>query len=310
MRDAIVFKDLRVVFPTALGLVRAVDGIDLALAPGRVIALVGESGCGKSVLGQAILGLLPSYARVSGFIEYGEQDLLSLSPEAIRALRGREISWIAQDPANSLNPVRKIGPQIIESFHGKRRDRGRNVAEMNRLLGALGFEDPERVARSYPFELSGGMLQRAVSAMGLANRPRWIIADEPTKGLDAALRFQTRELLERIVTQGAKGMLVISHDLDLVASFAREIVVMYGGEVMETGPDALRRPMHPYTQAFIAALPRNGMHPMPGAPREPGEEVPGCKFASRCPFREAQCACRRPPTIAMQAGYVRCFRYA
>ena len=289
--------------------VRAVDHVSTAFKYGEITGIIGESGCGKSVLGMAILGLLPPYAQIEGEIIYQNQDLIKLNDRQIRKIRGRKIGWIPQNPSESLNPVIKIKSQIKESLRLNKERFSKKEHLGISLLESFGFHDPQRVAVYYPFELSGGMKQRVTSAMGIACSPQWVIADEPTKGLDKALREQTYSTLLSIKEQGVKGMIIITHDIVLAKELCDQVAVMYSGQILEKGPQVIGKPLHPYTKALIASLPENGMNPMPGSAPTPSENFIGCKFAPRCQFWMERCIKESPQAFYKDGGMVRCFLY-
>lgn len=339
MDEHIRIEDAVVYFPVKDGTVKAVDHVTATFLAGEITGLIGESGCGKSVLGMAILGLLPEYARVEGGIWLEGRNLLAQKPGQMRRLRGRKLGLIPQNPADSFNPVRRIKGQIREGLQvgadrqkkGARRaaaaeaeSEGMDNAERlasgpvggktspEGLLEEFGFTqaDAARVARSYPFELSGGMLQRAAAAMGTASLPEWILADEPSKGLDESLRRQLYQTLLLVKERGAKGMVIITHDLELAGTLCDSLAVMYSGEIVEMGKNILTDPKHPYTRGLLASLPQNGMRPMKGSAPAPGEHLTGCKFAARCPHAAARCFAKKPESYPLSDRTVRCFLYA
>lgn len=307
---AIRVRDLCVYFNLRNGSVKAVDHITATFEEGRITGIIGESGCGKSVLGMSILGLLPDYASVRGSILFENEELIGMAPRRLREIRGRAIGLIPQNPADSLNPVRRMGGQISESFHRKFRDGAQRRGAVSSLLTAFGFTDCERIARSYPFELSGGMQQRAAAAVGVAGRPRWMVIDEPTKGLDRPLREQMYGNLDRIHNRGKVGMIVITHDLVLAGELCHETAVMYSGEIIEKGCSVVTAPLHPYTQGLIGSLPEHGMKPMTGIAPAPWEQIRGCKFADRCESCCPRCREEKPPEYDVKGSMVRCFLYA
>lgn len=312
MSDSIELKDLTVHFQVTDGLVRAVDHVSFVFPSGKITGIIGESGCGKSVMGSAILGLLPGYAKVSGQIEYNGRDLLALSAGAMRRLRGRTLGLIPQNPAGSLNPSRKILGQITEAAALTGADKREQKQAARELLLQFGFQAGElaRVEKSYPFQLSGGMQQRVAAAMGVASRPRWMIADEPSKGLDMALRAQMYEALQTIREEYVDSMLIITHDLVLARKLCDTVAVMYSGQIVEEGPDVLSDPRHPYTVGLLQSLPENGFRPMKGIAPAPSQQFTGCKFAPRCPYASAACSQAMPEFSPAGTGRVRCLRYA
>lgn len=281
---------------------------------GTVTGLIGESGSGKSVLGLSILRLLPAGARVEGTCFYKGRDLFSMSEREIKNVRGREIALIPQNPTESLNPVRTVGRQLAEqgSFW-KKGEKEQIRRRRDELLERFGFQDPDKINRSYSFELSGGMNQRVISALGLMNRPEWVIADEPTKGLDAILRRQVYGALKDMGESEARGMIVITHDIALAGALCRRLMVLYKGCVLEQGEtkQILEEPLHPYTKGLMDSLPEKGMHPIRRADKEKERCLSGCRFYPRCPWGEEPCKEKLPPETELSVGRkVRCFRYA
>lgn len=295
-------RDLRVHFGAPSRPVRAVDGISLALARGEAAALVGESGSGKSVTALALARLVPSPpARyVSGEVLYRGRDVLRMSSRDVRGLRGREIAYVFQEPAGSLNPVVRLGPQIGEVLQRHRPGVERR-REIRRLLELVGLEDAARVADAYPHELSGGMQQRAMIAMALAGEPKLLVADEPTTALDVTVQAQIVDLLVRLRHELGMALLLITHNLGLVARTAGRVHVVYAGQVVESGraEDILTTPRHPYTQALLRAVPRleGGSGRLEGIAGSvpPAHAWPsGCRFHPRCPARQQRCVEEQP----------------
>ncbi len=298
-------RDLRVEFDTHGGSVQAVRGVDLAVARGRTLAVVGESGCGKSVTMQAVMGLIP---RPPGRITGGEawfegRDLLKLSETEMNALRGARIGMIFQDPMTSLNPTLRIGEQIAESLclH-----RGMSAAqawsEAVRLLDRTRIPEAAARARQYPFEFSGGMLQRVMIAISLACQPALLIADEPTTALDVTIQNQVLALMREIQQEQGMALILITHDLGVVARMADDVAVMYAGQVVESGPvvDIFERPAHPYTLGLRRALPSRQQHrgerltAIPGSPPDLFAPPAGCGYAARCPQAMRVCESHAP----------------
>jgi oligopeptide/dipeptide ABC transporter ATP-binding protein len=312
-------RDLHTHFFTEEGVVRAVDGISFDVRAGETLAVVGESGSGKSVTSLSILRLIPSPPGriVSGSIRFRGRDLLQLSPEAMRRIRGREISMIFQEPMTSLNPVYSCGEQIMEALMlHERLPRGAARARAIDLLRTVGIPSPEQRVDEYPHQMSGGMRQRVMIAMALACKPAILIADEPTTALDVTIQAQILELLKRL--QGELGMAVvlITHDLGVVAETADRVVVMYAGQVVEScdARALFRRTLHPYTAGLLRSLPRIGtrepLRVIPGSVPNPIAFPPGCRFAPRCPVVEPRCGAPVPLT-ELEAGHlVRCVRAA
>ncbi len=287
--------------------VHAVDGVSVEFPGGSVTGLIGESGCGKSVLGLALMGLLPPYAGVEGTITMDNQ---CLTAQHARTCLGTQIGLIPQNPSESLNPARTIAAHLREAMIPLKISRKEAQEKSVKLLQAFGFSNPGRILKAYPHELSGGMQQRVLCAIGSACSPRWILADEPTKGLDRDLRSQVQDTLLSLKEQGVESMIVITHDLPLARGLCHQVAVMYGGQILEMGRDLLEHPFHPYTRAFLNALPENGFQPMDGIAPRAGEHLCGCPFAPRCAYAEARCHRERPGCYVPAPGrMVRCFRY-
>lgn len=310
----IQLRDLSVVFRTdrcAVGVIRRVSTV---FKSGCITGIIGESGSGKSVLGMAILRLLPDNAEISGSCRYGQTELLALTESDLCGIRGRKIGLIPQNPDASMNPVLKIGRQLTEGLlHHRMAPRRAAENRAAALLRDLGFEQPQPVLRRYPFQMSGGMNQRTVTAMGLSCNPGWLIADEPTKGLDPVARKQVLERLKRIWAERRCGLIVISHDLLLVRRLCESVRVMYDGEIIEQGDCRmiLEHPLHPYTRGLIRALPSNGMRPIPGAPKTGRDAVSSCVYFARCPERRPDCERSDMRDFERKDGRrVRCFLYA
>ncbi len=309
---------LRTEFRTRRGPVAAVDGLDLELPAGETFGLVGESGCGKSVTALSILRLLPRPAgRVAaGSIRFEGEDLLALPEAAMRRIRGNRISMIFQEPMTSLNPVLPVGFQIEEVLRKHRGLSAREArAEAGGLLARVGMPDPQSRLDDYPHQLSGGMRQRAMIAIALACRPALMIADEPTTALDVTIQAQILELISRLQAEFGMSVLLITHDLGVVAETCREAAVMYAGRIVERAAVArlYARPAHPYTVGLFRSLPRavgrgGKLTPIPGTVPHPAELPPGCAFQERCFQRHA--ACREdPPWAEVATGhFARCWK--
>jgi peptide/nickel transport system ATP-binding protein len=289
--------------PTPRGALRAVDQVDLALAPGRTLGIVGESGCGKTMLSRAILQLLPKRAKLGGRVMFAGRDLVTLSPEALRRLRGPELAVVFQDPMTSLNPVLTIGTQLVETLQAHL---GMDAAMATRrgieLLAAVGIPAPEQRMRQYPHQLSGGMRQRVAIAIALSCEPKLLIADEPTTALDVTIQAQILDLLAREQRRRHMAMILITHDLGIVAGRTDEVAVMYAGRVVERAPTArlFAHMRMPYTEALLAAIPKLDSPPhaalpaIAGRPPDPTRPLPGCSFAPRCRYADKLCQSTKP----------------
>jgi|WetSurMetagenome_2_1015567.scaffolds.fasta_scaffold00506_9 peptide/nickel transport system ATP-binding protein len=300
---------LRAHFPTQDGLVKAVDEVSLQIGKNERVGLIGETGCGKTVLGMSIIRLLLPTTRITGRIIYQGRDLLSLSEEEMRHLRGGEIAMIFQNPTTSLNPVLKIGDQIAEVIRLHRGlDKEEAKAEAVQMLDAAMIPEPLKRADQYPHELSGGMKERVMIAMGLAGQPFFVIADEPTKGLDALTKAEIIKLIRDMTAD--RSMLMITHDLNAAGEACNRIAVMYAGELLEVAPaqTILSDPGHPYTQGFVSSLPSLGLHPIPGSSPSLIDPPKGCRFHPRCPRAKDICKREHPPMISLgKDACVRCF---
>ncbi len=315
MPDPLLDVDtLRVYFRTRAAPIRAVDGVSFAVGPGETAALVGESGCGKSVTALALARLVaaPGYV-AGGRIRLAGEELLAMSPARLRQARGAEIAYIFQEPAASLNPVFRVGWQIAEALR-LHRPAADARAETRRWLERVGLPDPAGAARAYPHQLSGGMQQRAMIAMALACHPRLLVADEPTTALDVTIQAQILRLLARLQQDLGMAVLLITHNLALVAGVARRVHVMYAGRIVEAGPVAtlLVRPAHPYTRGLLAAVPRLAagrarLAGIPGSVPDPARLPTGCPFHPRCDRAQLRCREQDPAAIPVSEGHtVRC----
>lgn len=313
-------KNLETKFFTDEGVVPAVDGLDLKLHEGETLAIVGESGCGKSVTSMSILRLIPSPpGRVTkGEIVYKGQDLLKLSEKEMRDIRGNEISMIFQEPMTSLNPVFTIGKQIMESlkYHqivSKEKAYDKAV-DMIRLVG---IPTPEKCMGNYPHQLSGGMRQRVMIAMALACNPKILIADEPTTALDVTIQAQILRLMEDLKQKTNTSIIMITHDLGIVAQIAENVMVMYAGQAVEYGDveSIFEKPLHPYTVGLLKSIPKinedvEELYTIKGMVPGPRNLPNGCRFSPRCEYSEKLCETSMPPLIKIGNCNVRCFRYA
>ena len=305
-------RDLHTHFETAAGVARAVDGVSFSMRPGRTLGLVGESGCGKSVTALSILRLVTPPGRiVAGAIHYRGQDLLALSERAMRRVRGKEIAMVFQEPMTSLNPVFTIGSQIAEAVRlHQRLGRAATRARVIEALRLVEMPEPERRAGSYPHELSGGMRQRAMIAMALACEPNLLVADEPTTALDVTIQAQILDLLRGLRERFGMAMLLITHDLGIVAEQADEVAVMYAGRIVEQGSVValFERPLHPYTVALMEAVGRLGgderyLEALPGTVPSLLQLPSGCRFRDRCPRAVDQCASVDPALEEKEPGH-------
>jgi peptide/nickel transport system ATP-binding protein len=294
----LVVEQLSVDLPTPRGRLRAVDEVDLELAAGHTLGIVGESGCGKTMLSRAILQLAPRRARLSGRVLFDGRDLTRLGAEALRRLRGRSIAVVFQDPMTSLNPVLTIGRQISETMREHLAiDASAAARRAVELLAEASIPAPEQRLRQYPHQLSGGMRQRVAIAIALSCEPRLLIADEPTTALDVTIQAQILDLLARERQRRQMAMILITHDLGIVAGRTDEVAVMYAGRIVERAPTArLFKAMRmPYTEALLAAIPKLDAPPhtplpaISGRPPDPTRRLTGCAFAPRCRYRAERC---------------------
>ena len=293
-------EDLRVQFHTDDGVVKAVDGISFALERGRTLGVVGESGSGKSVANMTILGLTrASNAEISGRIIFDGLDLMTLDPEGLQAVRGNQISMIFQDPLSSLHPFYKVGRQLVEAIEVHQEiDRKQASRRAVELLGLVGIPDAERRAGEYPHEFSGGMRQRAMIAMALANDPKLLIADEPTTALDVTTQAQILRLIERLQAEFQMAVIMITHDLGVIADVADDVMVMYAGRVVEAGTrdEIFYDPQHPYTWGLLGSLTRidrprtSRLAQISGQPPSLISPPEGCHFRPRCPHSFDRCS--------------------
>jgi peptide/nickel transport system ATP-binding protein len=298
-------RDLRVSFRTPDGVLEAVRGISFTVDRGGVLGIVGESGSGKSVATQTMVGLTRG-ARVSGEAIFEGRDLLKMSPDELRAIRGRGIAMIFQNPLSSLHPLYRVGWQMVEMIQAHEAVSKRQAyARAVELLGLVGIPRPDRRVDDYPHQFSGGMLQRAMIAMALALHPRLLVADEPTTALDVTVQAQILRLLRRVQGEFGTAIILITHDLGVVAEIADEVVVMYAGQAIEVAPtrELFRAPSHPYTRGLLASLPRvdregDRLIPIPGQPPSAIALPAGCPFRPRCTEVGERCRAETPPLDA------------
>ena len=308
MTALIQLRNLQVAFDG----VPALRGIDLDVQPGEAVGLVGESGCGKSVTWLAALGLLPRHARVTGSVRLEGTELLGAAPATLDKVRGGRVAMIFQDPASSLNPVIPVGRQIEEALSRHCGLSGQAArAEARRLFDEVGIPDPARRLAAYAHEMSGGQNQRVMIAMALAGRPDLLIADEPTTALDATIQAQILDLLRRVQREHGMALVLISHDLGVVADMCDRVGVMYAGRMIEHAPadDIFAAPHHPYTKGLLAALPdmigpRRRLLAIPGGVPHPDAMPPGCAFAPRCGLAGPDCDVAVPPLRTIAANHV------
>ncbi|MGA9161059.1 MAG: ABC transporter ATP-binding protein [Actinomycetota bacterium] len=300
-------RDLRVRFRMLDGMIFAVNGISLHLDRGETLGLVGESGSGKSVTSLALMRLLPPQpaAEVTGAIVFDGRDIAALPEKLMRSMRGRDIAMVFQDPMTSLNPVLRIGEQIEETIRAHREvDAASARTRAAELLRLVGIADPQRQLERYPHEFSGGMRQRVMIAMALALEPKLLIADEPTTALDVTIQAQVLELLKRLTTETGTAVILITHDLGVVARMTRRVAVMYAGKIVESAPTGglFASPRHPYTVGLLHSIPRldgdvGMLRPIEGSPPDLRREPEGCPFAPRCAWRVEACWEQMPELV-------------
>ena len=315
MKERILdIQDLRVSFDTYAGEVQAVRGVSLYVDKGEVLAIVGESGCGKSVTAQTIMKLnpMPPARIVSGQIRLGEHDIVAASDRQMQEIRGRDVAMIFQDPMTCLNPTMQVGRQIVEAIQLHRKLAPAEAKkEAIRRLKQVNIPNPEERAKQYPHEFSGGMRQRAMIAMALSCDPQLLIADEPTTALDVTIQAQIMDLLAELKDQINSAIILITHDLGVVAGAADRVAVMYAGKIVETGTsrDIFYRNVHPYTQALLKSLPspdttkRDRLISIPGTPPDLLDPPAGCGFAARCRHCMRICQEEYPPEIQVGEGH-------
>lgn len=313
-------KNLKTYFYTEEGLTKAVDGLDLQLHEGETLAIVGESGCGKSVTSLSILGLVttPPGKIEAGEILFDGEDLLKKSEKQMRKIRGNKISMIFQEPLTSLNPVFTVGKQIMEALILHRSlDKKAAREEAIRLLKLVGLPNPEKAVDDYPHQLSGGMRQRVMIAMALSCQPKILIADEPTTALDVTIQAQILRLLAELQKKTNTAIILITHDLGIVAQVAQNVVVMYAGEAVEYGDvrSIFAHPLHPYTEGLLKSIPvlgesRERLYSIEGMVPSQKNYPKGCRFAPRCEYATEKCHAEKPELLTAKDGRpVRCWKY-
>ncbi|MGQ3480814.1 MULTISPECIES: ABC transporter ATP-binding protein [Paenibacillus] len=313
MAQLLEVTNLRTEFKTAAGTIRAVDGVDLSVGKGETLGIVGESGCGKSITSLSIMQLLPKgLGKVAaGEVRFNGENMLEFSERKMRSIRGNEMAMIFQEPMTSLNPVFKIGKQIAESaryHHGVSKHKAKDMAV--EMLTKVGIPRPEKVAASYPHELSGGMRQRVMIAMAMVCNPKLLIADEPTTALDVTIQAQILDLMRELQKSEGTSILMITHDLGVVAEMCDRVVIMYAGQVVEeTDVKTLfKDPKHPYTQSLLASLPQlnsdqERLASIPGQVPNPLDMPKGCRFAPRCQFAKEICRAEAPELTEVEPGH-------
>jgi oligopeptide/dipeptide ABC transporter ATP-binding protein len=309
-------RDLRTQLRRGRDVVTAVDGISFDIAPGETVGLVGESGCGKTMTGMSIMRLLPPHGRISsGSVSLAGRELTGLPEREMRQTRGREVAMVFQDPMTSLNPTMTIGKQIVEAVRLHRRVTAARARDRAiEVLGLVGMPQPEQRLDAYPHELSGGMRQRVMIALALACEPKLLIADEPTTALDVTIQAQILELLEELRDRLSMGVLLVTHDLGVIAGRADRVLVMYAGRIVESGStkELFARPRHPYTEALLGAIPRldqerdEELRSIPGLPPDLAHPPAGCRFAPRCEFATDHCRTEDPALTGEPHAYA-CF---
>ena len=320
MNPLLAISDLSVTFSTERGQVQALDGVSLSLNAGETLAVVGESGSGKSVTALSILGLLGDSGSVSdGSIEFDGEDLTKVSGQRLREIRGNQIAFIFQEPMSSLNPVLTIGTQVAEPIwlHHKK-SWSEAFEQAGELLQRVAIPDAVKRLEDYPHQFSGGMRQRVMIAMALACQPKLIIADEPTTALDVTVQAQILSLLKNLTKEANSSLILITHDLGVVARYADKVAVMYGGRVVETAyaSELYKNPQHPYTEGLMASIPKldgdpgSRLYTIEGQPPDLSNLPSGCSFNPRCPHAQDKCTITKPKLSEVAPNHSRaCFRY-
>ncbi|MEG0565157.1 MAG: ABC transporter ATP-binding protein [Hungatella sp.] len=314
MEPIITVKNLKTSFFTGNGEVQAVRGISFQVQKGEILGIVGESGSGKSVTSMSILRLLADTAKIKdGEILFYDEDLTGLSAKAMRKIRGEKISMIFQDPMSSLNPLIPVGKQVAEMIHEHHAERTKEQLkeEVLELFGKVRIPEPEKRYGAYPHEFSGGMRQRVMIAMALANKPELLIADEPTTALDVTIQDQILKQLRKLQKESGTSIMFITHDLGVVAELCERVIVMYGGLIMEeaTIEDIFEHPKHPYTLGLLASIPgitqdkEERLSPIPGTPPDMTNPPLGCPFAPRCTYARKICAQQCPDYVEIEEGH-------
>jgi len=317
-------KDLMTAFDTAQGRIKAVDGVSLKINSGETLGIVGESGCGKTMLALSIMRLIPANGRIiNGEILFSGRDLLKISAEEMRAKRGSQISMIFQEPMTSLNPVFRIGEQIAEAIRLHQHLPAKKAMELSvEQLREVGISDPQKRAQDYPHNLSGGMRQRVMIAMAMSCYPKLLLADEPTTALDVTIQAQILDLISNLKQKNKMTVVLITHDLGVIAQAAEKVAVMYAGKIVESSAveEIFANPLHPYTQGLLESIPARcgqslgrGDHlkTIPGSVPSLYNIAPGCRFYDRCSYADKECAGKEPPLAEIQPGhFVSCWKYS
>jgi len=324
-RPILEVRNLYVNFYTYAGVVKAIDGVSFTICEGEIFCLVGETGCGKSVTSRAITKLVPNPGKIEkGEIIYytpqGKIDLLKLSEEELRKIRGKEIAYIFQDPSSALDPLFTIGYHVAETMveHKTVRNLKEGLQKAIYILKTVLIPDPEKRVKAYPHELSGGLKQRSVIGIGLSNKPRIVIADEPTSNLDVTIQAQILDLLKKLREREGLTVILITHNMGVVAKMCDRVAVMYAGNIVELGPTEriFENPLHPYTKGLLRAVPNplikiERLESIPGTVPNLIYPPPGCRFHPRCPYTMDECKRRKPKLIEIEDGhYVACWLYA
>lgn len=320
MENLLEVRDLKTYFYTDSGIVKAVDGVSFDVKPGKTLGIVGESGCGKSITSMSILKLIERPGKiVEGTIKFDKEDIVPMNDKEIREIRGNDISMIFQEPMTSLNPVFRIEDQIMEAImlhQGLDKKEAKKVAVD--MLSFVGIPRPEQVARDYPHQLSGGMRQRVMIAMALACKPKLLIADEPTTALDVTIQAQILKLMNDLKEKTNTAIMLITHDLGVIAQMADDVIVMYSGKIVESAPveELFKNPQHPYTRGLLASIPsldqdKERLHSIDGVVPNPFHLPKGCYFAPRCEFAKEECLTKMPSvTKTGEDHLVRCFLFS
>ena len=322
MQPLLEIKNLKTVFSTTRGVIKAVDGVSLTVNAGETLGIVGESGCGKTMLALSVMRLIPANGQIAeGHVLFDGQDLLSLTEEEMREKRGRDIAMIFQEPMTSLNPVLRVGEQIAEAIRLHQHVPAKEALSLSvKLLDEVGIPEPERRVKEYPHQLSGGMRQRVMIAMAMSCRPKLLLADEPTTALDVTIQAQILNLISDLKEKNNMAVILITHDLGIVAEAAQKVAVMYAGKVVEAADveKLFSRPLHPYTQGLIESRPsgcadtgadgESYLKTIPGTVPSLYDLPSGCRFSERCAWVMDECRVHEPELMEIEEGhFVSCF---